>query len=44
VATRRTTGRIATEQTTTPVVLDCTNPAGLIACARRAISTLPGAN
>ena len=40
VATRRTTARPVAESA--PPALDCSTPAGLIACAHKAISTLPG--
>jgi hypothetical protein len=38
--TRRTTARPVAESA--PPALDCSTPAGLIACAHKAISTLPG--
>jgi hypothetical protein len=40
VATRRTAARPVAESA--PPALDCSTPAGLIACAHKAISTLPG--
>jgi hypothetical protein len=40
-ATRKTAARPVAESA--PPALDCSTPAGLIACAHKAISTLPGA-